>query len=439
MGSFNITCCASRQTVIPGALCRVIAIEQSSSYRPVSMKQQDEEFSAFGIANSSCYPDAFWGPFGGFIEAKYHDYGQVELVMNAHTRASVVELVAELLKKAPTVLEGENSSHDLPFDLPAFLQESAPRLYQALATAPRCDMPEVDESFDSELVACWDHVWEVAQEHRLFVRNHFGAVRPLQFAVFHEAAFQTLVTLRSSGTSWGKQPRDPRSFVLRTLEELKKQAAEHQERRAKARAEAGAPSDASEDAIFTRWMVADRLCERLNQIGRSEGSGGFLHRSASDLVAAHVEGKLALEQLLEQLVPLLAPCYAVGGMDELNLKFTPIEYAGQDYSNSIGQAYAHFVGQVSAQCVRDINEHRFGQYRTYTLQASSPELLGKLQTDSRGWECHLQVLQVENIGSSPAEGLAVTLETTMDEEYFGQLLAEVNDPLMQQTVRLKQD
>lgn len=78
MGSYNLTCFASRQTITPGDNCFVIPVAQRATFYPSLLRWRDQTLEAYGISDSVCFPNAFWTPIGAALEAIYDDYGRVQ-------------------------------------------------------------------------------------------------------------------------------------------------------------------------------------------------------------------------------------------------------------------------------------------------------------------------------------------------------------------------
>lgn len=435
MGSYSTTCFASHQTIAERDKCRVIAIRQASGFNPVVMTQGDQIFERYGVANSTCHPDAFWEPASPFIEAAYYDYGQVHLAMTEATREALVGFYRELLTDAPVVAQGENPSHDVPFDLASFIQEKA-EVLAVVVSSQKAQVPLDDKAFDEALIACWDYIWQVAEENRLFLLNYKGDPRPLQFAVIHEDAYQALVARTTAGTNWAGDSMAPTEVLQRILAKARKDAKEYRARLAAQRAEQGTEAAAKQqetDALLARFHFAERVrgsFDQLTQVGRHNVIANNL---CFDTAMDFAEGKLTEEQCIAALRPLLTPLYAIAAMENLNIKFSPIEYAGQDHSNEIGQAYAAFVAEASKKVCRSRNVARFGEFVAYELDCTSQATLDALLQKHRGWDLAIEVAHREV--REDRSMLRVRLNVTADLDYFGELLDEVADPLMRQSVR----
>lgn len=345
MGSFNIACNASGQVIAEGEKCWVIPLIQQSTFKPVQMMENDTEHILFGIANSTCHPDAFWQPMTGFVSGVYADYGYVEPDDTPVNRCVMVEFFFSMYRKTPIVFQGENSVHDVPFDLKAFIAEKAPSLqfFSELNWYSRVRDFE-NLSFD-DLAAVWRYIWDVAEEHRLFGADPSGNIRPVQFGAIHHRTFDHMVALTSKHTNYLDESYKPADFLRRELEDLTQQVEEVLK-----------DADLSADKkAGTTFYIRNQFSERL-RMGLS-GSFRLIYpfmEEISSLLGKHLDDGLPFDKFVEGMLPVLNNVYVLAAMDSLNLKFSPLVYAGQDYDNSIGQAYAKFVSAVS----KDITKER---------------------------------------------------------------------------------
>lgn len=340
MGSFNTTCFASQQTIAPGDVCVVVPIIQRSTYKPAEGTFRGQPVRLHGITSSTCYPTAFWRPAGGFFDATYDDYGRFTLLESPANLRRLVSFLRYVLGNTPKVELGENQYHDLAFDFPAFLAEKAPELDAWLATER--NKKQGQEPYDAALLfkqahECWDYVWEVGAEHRLFATSYGGNLVPLEFAVMHRAAYDVLVAQAEDMRGWDDAPMQQRVFFDRLFDK----AASHS-------------NIGDEPAMQAVWFNSS-LRQELQAMGHFEGisypdESELLRDVSRDFLA----GKLDKDQLFELLKPQLDARYAITSLLALNIKVTPMVYAGQDYDNAIGRNYAKFIRAASAAVNRSV-------------------------------------------------------------------------------------
>jgi hypothetical protein len=343
MGSFNTTCFASGQTIAPGDRAFIMPILQASGDDAVEMAYGGKQYSLYGIANSTCYPHAFWEPYGGFLEGTYDDYGEFELVDTPINRARLLQFIADLVKKSAVVREGENECHDIPVILAYYVEEQTPLVHAALAGSHQAalDRHAGSTALLHEMKGAWNYAREAACEHRLFAVNYQGEVRPLQFSVMHGVAFDGLTARYASYK---------RECFDNALDAIQGQPGPE------ALAQVSDP-ELLEALTYMRSMKFMRHFERL---GRFEGLSYPGEAAAiEEALDAYGAGRLDAEGLFAALEPLLDARCVIQGLDNLNLKFSPQVYAGQDYRNEIGRGYAAFV-QATSEGVSKIRRDRYG-------------------------------------------------------------------------------
>lgn len=333
MGSFNTTCFASNQTIAPGDLARVIPVMQQGTYRTVSLSKGELAAKLHGIANSVCGPNAFWKPVAGFLPARYDDYGLFNLVLDTEADRSVARsFFMDVYRRGAKAEQGENACHDIPVDFEAFVTEKAPGLLALMQKSHRFDdeVAAGADNLDTELQACWKYISETVRQHRMFLMNDRETLRPLEFVVMHEDAYLALIASVEATSNWEKQSNAREAAVRRALAETRKRYAER-----------------ARDADVGDFIFADTLSSELSRIG-SEGNFNRigLHRAIRPLTAGLRKGESDAE-FLAAVLPHLADRYAFSGLEMLNLFFSPMVYAGQDYSNELGDNYLKFVKAVN--------------------------------------------------------------------------------------------
>lgn len=352
MGSFNTTCFVTRQTIAPGDACRVVPILQKKSFKPVKMQFKDQSYERYGATDSTCYPDAFWGPAGDFIEAKYYDYGQVEVLDMPKNRLLMFEFFLDLLENAPVVEQGENQYHDVPFDFNRFMADKAPKLKQRLDDKNFEGFHE-DPAVFEDLVTLWNYTWDAAHEHRLFHAKSARDPRPMQFAVMHEAAFQALIAQTAAHTTWQGESLEQMAFLTRSLAKAKDEAEEVVASMRTEILKPDLPADqrpALEEAVASQLEFSfiqnlrDAIFGLSNSFDRMSMSD---YRQIRQVGKDYLRGTATVEDVKRRLQHMLDARYVMSGLEELNLHFSPVMYASQDYNNSIGRAYLKLVTDVS--------------------------------------------------------------------------------------------
>lgn len=321
MGSFNTTCFVSQQTIVPGAKCIILPIIQQSTYDEIQLISPNNSFetSVLGHAHTTCYPTCFWGYYGPLITGKYYDYGKFEIDNSLENIQSLKFLFNKLLKDSFKTKQGDNEYHDVAFDMSS--------LYS----------PETEYSFE-QLIRICDEIWMVTMKYRLFVRNYKHNARQLQFAVMHESAAKYLINMVSNEKSWdGMSYHQFNYFENFVKSKLVKFVDETKE----------VPPELLE---FVFWRI-----ESLDgyRIGDSEGSNiSSLYRSplgVLGILQTMANGDFSkMPELFNLYKTHLDHRYIHRGLDDLNVKLSPMVYASQDYSNDIGSAFFEMVKTVSA-------------------------------------------------------------------------------------------
>lgn len=409
MGSFNMTCFASQQTVAPGDACRVLPLLQQSSYSEIAISKADQKENVLSGTHSTCYYDAFWSPLGGFIPAEAEDYGRVELALDAHARMHLMGLFSELLTRSWVTAQGDNEYHDLAFDFAGFLQKDASGVHSALSDKGEKTSWR-EGALDAEIAAVWGYIWEVSQKNRVFISDYRGRPRALGFALIHEDAYAELLTQASEGTDWDDDPRAPEAVLRKGLEAGIQKAKER------------AAKYSSDMPNMGGWHLSDNLREvfsRADGVGHSLGGpvSGLLSQLCESLWSAN----LTKDEFIELSLPLLEERYVLGGLNGLNLKLSPMVTAGQDYDNSTGKAYSNFVAKVSAKVTRGRQLHYYGEFQSYVMQAPSQDSIDAFLALIP--ECDAAI---ENVVTTPAgDGIiTVQFDCTLDLDDLREVIEE---------------
>lgn len=319
MGSFNTTCFASQQTIAPGNACYILPIKQNSGYKAVNLIRGDKPAVGSSIASSTCYADCFWEPFGGFIKAKYDDYGRVEIDFTEENQKKVNNLFEELSEEVFVTLEGENESHDVPFNV------------------ADCKEKSIDEA--------WDYLWEAAvHELRIFLRPYQdNSPRQFTFAIISEQSYDYLLNSEETSKRWDDSSR--REDIIDGFNTTLDKRMEDISTRNKCDGKYAKGGDGYE---HMRRYISSEVIRR--SLERSNVRTPFyitkdIYTFADELVK---DGKLS-DISRTKMKELMSFGYIMAGLDNLNLKISPMIYASQDYDNSVGKAYAKFIKTVSAQ------------------------------------------------------------------------------------------
>ncbi|KWU24725.1 hypothetical protein [Burkholderia cenocepacia] len=333
MGSFNVTCFASHQTIATGDRCYVMPIIQQASFEPSTLVFHDFKREQYGVAMSQSYADSLWSPYGGFIEATYADAGEIDVLDTAINRFRLGELFARLSRGAARSESGYPTSAT-PFDIQSFLEESAPTLADYVQTVGvHTRNVDADELF-ADMCAAWQYLQEAVWEHRVFATDLFGKFRPLEMCVMHADAFAELVDVVEAEQLATGESANRADVLARFLEN----APDFLVRR----------DTFSVDDLVTRTTQEGALGDLLSLVDRSgsmryPSERGELRRAFE----GYRKGQLDQSGLAEALKPTFDARYVLGGLNAFNLRLTPTAWAGDDYINEVGKRYAAFVQAVS--------------------------------------------------------------------------------------------
>lgn len=350
---YSTKCFASNQTIAEGDACRIVVIVQQASFSPVPISRGEETRELSGVCNTTCYADSFWRPLGSFIPARCGERGEFEILYSPLARAHVLSFIQDMLHEGWNTAQGPNQSHDHGCDLAAFMAITAPKLHALLVD--KVQSSGRDGELDAEMTLCWDYLWGVAAEHRLFRSHNSYGPRPLQFAVLHEHAYQVLVEQAANSCDWDGSSNEPTAYILRALAEARAQVQ-------KEIAEEGAI-----EPSFEMMMVASALRESFGRAtGQSSSSvGPAASRLLTQLVGSLWEGQRTEADFLARCIPMLQDLFVVGRLNRLNLRFSPYVYSPGDPHNSIGQAYLAFASEVGERVTRDGLVRTYGDFELY--------------------------------------------------------------------------
>lgn len=333
MGSFIVQCFASKQVVSERELCRVALLRQASAYEPSQVTYLDSTQSVFGVESAGVGMDALWRPVSGFLKAEYDDYGLFKLHDTPENRRFLLDVFDNLWTDNIRVQKGKPDALKSAFDFRALAQEKAPTLFASMSAKqhPFHSTPSAAFVFE-EATELWDEIQAALRDGQVFdVNTSNRAIRPMGLAVMHESAFEELIALTEGLTSYRGLRLDRDSVVTRMFaeleNELKETPAEHQAymRQDRVRSAMRMNLDHGVERIVL-WPLRRELEKAVDKVC---SQGAPIAEFVSDC-----------NELLNQVL-------ALKGLDYLNLAFTPVAYAGQDYENTCGAKYAEFVAKTS--------------------------------------------------------------------------------------------
>lgn len=371
MGSFNVTCFASNQIIVTSQKVRVFGIHLSSSFNPVKLSKGDVAAERFGCARVSHGPNSIWQPLGSGLRGSYNDYGKFEFDLTGESRASAINLILEVLIYSFIAEEGENSSHELAFNLKAFIEHNTPELFKVISSLKQFDTYNsvYISATDDDISACLDYIQEAVQEDRVFLSEYNGAIVPFKFAVVSEIAYQEFIKYQESKFNFRGLPLDRKSYLTRVVQDCHAKVIRMREIRKAATPPRESTAFDDSSSFFTA------LCD--NVIRDSENacvsSTEYLDLFMEFADNMYVQKNITDEDLISNLIPICADYYFFKGLDSVNVSITPVLYSNQGYSNSEGTAYAEIVANISKAVTRDLNYLQHGSPIEYELHVLDDE------------------------------------------------------------------
>ena len=327
MGSFNLTCFASQHTISESNKATIIPIIQQATYEAVNLSLGDIKVSQFGFAHSICYPNAFWDFAGPIFEGTYADYGNFYLTENKSNYNNLINFFNILYKSLFKVEQGSNSVHDLPIDFQS--------LYQ----------PDKTYSFD-ELTSIWDTLWHVGQKNRLFI-NQRQQPRQLQFAVLHQKTVKFFENEMS-------KCRFPESFD-QLIDEFIQSKFDFISR-------CILSIDTNDPKNFYYKMSKDLIENILNLQTMNHSFNCSFYDFYNDVnkesfnviskfITKNPQAKEFDSSTLKKIKKFCSDAIKQKsiyfGLENYNVKLSPITYGYQDYNNSVGKNFLKFIQEIN--------------------------------------------------------------------------------------------
>lgn len=334
MGSFIVQCFASKQVISEGVGCRVALLRQANTFHSVKASWSGKSHEVHGVCTLGVGIDALWRPSSGFLKAEYIDYGLFKLADTTENHSFLLEVFVNLWDDSIMVHAIQGDQLELAFDFRALVQEKAPVLFSALSTNKALLAGQKFDAFlFEEAAVLWDCLQEAMREGHVFeVDSVTGSLRPLSLAAVHESAFEELIAVAEGRTSYSGLSHEREAVVTRIFSTL-----------------ADKLKDAPQEyhCYLTQEHLHNGLSTTLNT-GLSRNVLWPLRGKLEQAVDKVVVHGAPIAVFLSDCEELLNQIQALTGLDYLNVAFTPVAYAGQDYENTVGQQYAQFVAKTSA-------------------------------------------------------------------------------------------
>lgn len=344
MGSYNVKCMASNMTVKPGDLCYLMAVSQQNGGKPVDVVfKKSPPVQAQQCSRHLTEPDAFWQPESLFIEARYTDSWDFDIVKSEDNFRNILDFIQTLMLQAFITLETESDypDDDWPCDVREFMASNTPVLY---AHDNSLDTLAFSEECWNEMMVCWGYINDVVIRQRLFIGP--GLIPSVvQFSVIHSVAYDYLLQYAEGIIDYKKEKTDHQSkiqailtsgaeILASDLEVLWPQALKLQL----------TPEEARQKLTGIRLVRIHSLLERVLKTSMHFDVYDLNRLSkASDLVN---EGRADSVSLYQILKPSMDIRSIMEALSRLEIKISPQVYADTDLNDSVGREYASFVMSV---------------------------------------------------------------------------------------------
>lgn len=386
MGSFNLRCFVSGQTIAPGEALVVVPIVRQQSPATVWLEHQGKRYEVPGSSVGACYPTDYWRPVGPALMGVYEDYGCLELEKSVPNVEALLSFVQLALSHVPKVRPLDDARADVGFSLAALLDEFSPGTRESLLRRNDTDtLAAFDDALFERLQSFWDALTRVIQEGKLFWIGYAGP-QPCNLAVIHRRAFDELVASIERSSNWEGHPLSRRNFFDRAL----------------ASAESRFKEASKFSSGFASHQAAQRFASTMRGLADWEGARmNFVEDFFLNSCQLHLAGHLSEDGLYQRTLPMQNFVYAMAGLARHNVFFEPMATAGQDYSNAIGAAYASFVKRVSEQVLRGRIEAKYGPFIEYSLCAKHGHSLEKLRDLCTQWDGAFEMVSSEPSPETP--------------------------------------
>lgn len=345
MGSFLVSCSLTRQSIQEGEEVYIIPVVQQRTYEAIKLA----DGGTFHSHEHPVYNTDFYQPVGFMFQGTYADYGRYYINWGSAANQKILEGYYNHLRKYHVpVLQGSNSCHDIPVNLPEI----------------------TSEEFEHESV--WDMLHEAVWENRLLIESkQYSRGSPVQveYCILHKKHTDTLLEMylnQDIEDSWtgrndpeytatfkmNYQDKFLKVFELRKtrVDELHKLIAEFD-------------YDTCTDEEKTKVREYYRELHQYEFPSSSRQFQFFLSSNGGSSLEAHAHSS-DVQQTLDTIDVEMDRFEAftlfhklrqiIISMDMVNMYPVPVYYASQDYGNAKGLIYAELMCRVQETNKQDI-------------------------------------------------------------------------------------
>lgn len=417
----SLSCFASHQTVAERDLCRLVPIYQWTSlqsdiaqYKP----KVDGEYKHVRSARIG-WRDSGWHAIGEFFPAVALERGRIELRMSAQVRRQVARLLSHLLEYGPKIEPGSGSKD--AFDLSAYVGQTFPELMERLTPGRReLDVTSLDASLDVALSASFTYVYEASVYGHLYVADLGGRLRPMEFALVHEDAYQALVARKLTTPRYGRITASVKDAIGAAFEKALRDV-----------------PDERGDPQTLKYVRAGRVADRLLEMSDMTRDLFVLNAHLQNIALGVFEKRMTVAEAAELLSGDIANAYAFACLDDLGVPLSPVVYAAdEDYDNHCGNAYLEFVSGVNHNVRRSRNVAIYGEFFRYELRAAAMSDVQALKEDAKSWDCGFELVSAGPAPNETSGALAVVIDVTAQLDFVQRVIKDINLPLMHESLKL---
>lgn len=361
MGSFNTECAITKQVILNNLDCVIVPIYQSVDYSACSLTK-DEYKDPIVFKPRFCSPtdtSFLWTPFSIQLECKHDDCGLFNLNNNDKNVKNLIKLFENLLRLSFVSKDKFNETFDFK------------TLYD----------PEKEYSFN-ELNEIF---LEIQSKEDIFINMHDSDPSVITFCPILKETFDYLINFSESIARWDdKEFNQERMFVDWFNKKINNTKAFYKKYLSKHISEEDFKSDfpifaAAHIVHLSDYETNSYLPFLVGNKTEEKDVSILLKDLNLDINNDKIYKFSEIKHVYEFLKPKLDFLNLNLAMRNLNLKFLPPYYSGQDYSNESGCEFLKMVNHVNQKVNLYILEEEYGKdFKTniFNTHENEKRLLG---------------------------------------------------------------
>lgn len=333
MGSFNVQCFASKQTISEGDDCVIIPIKQNLTYDNFSLEYERNGKTVKTLAKGvvdNCYFNSYWDCAGPLLYGKYNDYGSFVLNDTPENNRLISMFLNSLRPDVPSVVESDGVA---AFDFEKLVNFNKKKTHD--------DLQEI-----------FNVLIDQSKDGKLFFTGNSSIPVPLTFAVMHKATADYLIGLTEcqkdeSGNVFNMKEKfhdyanNKKNSMLKILKNgtLREKAA-----------------FCSVNITNLEGFLTSFSVQNFNFF--YETSGLIINNLANEVENSQQNpmDKKVLDETFNYLKDLIQHIYIFSGLNKVSAKLEPMVTVGQDYKNHVGNQTFKMIQHVNKKINQDIKE-----------------------------------------------------------------------------------